>query len=81
MSAIAKKVGRRVAGQRLAEYEPEDPHYGTSRAVLLVVNQCAESDARFATELQRSTPTPRAASVNGNEPCRLALANATSVSS
>ncbi|POY72239.1 hypothetical protein BMF94_4745 [Rhodotorula taiwanensis] len=27
MSAIAKKVGRRVAGQRLAEYEPEDPHY------------------------------------------------------
>lgn len=29
MSFVAKKVGRRFAGQQLAAYEPADPHYGT----------------------------------------------------
>ena len=30
MSFIARKVGRKVAGNKLAAYEPEDPHYGQS---------------------------------------------------
>lgn len=34
-SYITKKVGRRIAGQNLAQYEPADPHYGAFFMLLI----------------------------------------------
>lgn len=69
MSFIARKVGRKVAGNKLAAYEPEDPHYGKShdsRARLDVPRRGTLTCERV---LQKSTSTRRDANVTGSERC------------